>query len=64
MSSDTTGPVSIQTSAESVLSVPAWFGEVTLMARHPEQQGVLQAVSERVWHCLNLGRISLSPPVL
>jgi hypothetical protein len=28
--------------------VPAWFGEATLIARHLEQQGVLQAVNERV----------------
>ena len=40
--------VSIQASSESVPSVPAWFGEVTLIARHLEQQGVLGAVSERV----------------
>ena len=48
MNSVTSGSVSIQTSAESVPSVPAWFGEVSLMARHLEQQGVLQAVNERV----------------
>ena len=41
-------PVSIQASSESVPSVPAWFGEVTLIARHLEQRGVLGAVSERV----------------
>jgi hypothetical protein len=40
--------VSIQTSPESVPSVPAWFGEMTLLARHLEQQGVIQAVNERV----------------
>lgn len=28
--------------------MPAWFGEVTLLARHLEQQGVLSAASERV----------------
>jgi hypothetical protein len=48
MSNVTSGSVSIQTSAECVPSVPAWFGEVTLIARHLEQQGVLQAVNERV----------------
>ncbi len=48
MSSVGSCPVSIQTSPESVPSVPAWFGEVTLIARHLEQQGVLEAVNERV----------------
>src|SRR5262245_51705579 len=48
MSSEAASPVSIQASPESVPSVPAWFGEVTLIARHLEQQGVLQAVNERV----------------
>jgi hypothetical protein len=48
MSSETTSSVSIQASSESVPSVPAWFGEVTLIARHLEQQGMLQAVNERV----------------
>jgi hypothetical protein len=48
MSSVASGPVTIQTSAESVPSVPAWFGEVTLIARHLEQQGVFEAVKERV----------------
>ena len=41
-------PVNIQTSPESVPSVPAWFGEVTLIARHLEQQGVLVAGTEKV----------------
>jgi hypothetical protein len=48
MNSVVSSPVSIQTSPESVPSVPAWFGEVTLIARHLEQQGVLSAVSEKV----------------
>ena len=48
MSSVASSPVSIQTLAESVPSVPAWFGEVTLIVRHLEQQGVLNAVSEKV----------------
>lgn len=48
MSSVPASPVNIRTSPESVPSVPAWFGEVTLMARHLEQQGVFSAVSEKV----------------
>jgi hypothetical protein len=48
MSNVLPSPVSIQASPESIPSVPAWFGEVTLIARHLEQQGVLSAVSEKV----------------
>ncbi len=48
MSSAASCPVIIQASSESVPSVPAWSGELTLIARHLEQQGKLGAVSERV----------------
>jgi hypothetical protein len=48
MSSITSSSVTIEISAASVPSVPAWFGEVTLMAHHLQRQGVLTAVSERV----------------
>jgi len=48
MSNVPPSPVSIQASPESLPSVPAWFGEVTLIAWHLEQQGVLSAVSEKV----------------
>lgn len=48
MSSVPSCPVSIQASSESVPSVPAWFGEVTLIAQRLEQQGIFGAVSERV----------------
>ncbi len=47
MSRVSASSVTVQTSGESVPSVPAWFGEVTLITRHLEQQGVLSAVSER-----------------
>jgi hypothetical protein len=40
--------VTIQTSAESVLSPPSWFGEVVLLARYLKQQGVLEAMNERM----------------
>jgi hypothetical protein len=41
-------PVNIQTSAPSVPSIPAWFGEITLMAYHLQRQGVLAAIEEQV----------------
>jgi hypothetical protein len=41
-------PVNIQTSVESVPSLPPWFGEVTLIAQHLKRQGVLTAIEEQV----------------
>jgi hypothetical protein len=41
-------PVIIQTSAQSVPSIPDWFGEITLMVHHLQQQGVLAAIEEQV----------------
>src|SRR5438270_9819842 len=41
-------PVNIQTSVQSVPSIPDWFGEITLMAHHLQQQGVLAAIEEQV----------------
>jgi len=41
-------PVNIQTSARSVPSIPNWFGEITLVAHHLHQQGVLTAIEEQV----------------
>src|SRR6266700_2476318 len=40
--------VNIQTSVQSVPSIPDWFGEITLMAHHLQQQGVLAAIEEQV----------------
>ena len=40
--------VCIQTSAESVPSTPAWFGEVALLIPYLRQQGVLSAISSQV----------------
>src|SRR5258708_5730883 len=48
MRSHADATVTIQTSAESVLSPPSWFGEVVLLARYLKQQGVLEAINERV----------------
>src|SRR5712691_11377588 len=40
--------VNIQTFALSVPSVPAWFGEVTVIVSHLHHQGVLAEISEQV----------------
>ena len=40
--------VNIQASADSVSSLPCWFGEVTLMAHHLQRQEVLAAIEEQV----------------
>ena len=48
MNSDGAWPVSIQTSSESVPSVPDWFGELTLIVQYLKQHGVLEAINEGV----------------
>jgi hypothetical protein len=48
MTTIASSPVNIQTSAQSVPSIPAWFGEITLMAHHLQRQGVLAAIEEQV----------------
>jgi hypothetical protein len=48
MNSIADGSVSIQTSSQSVLSTPSWFGEATLIGEHLRKQGVLSAINERV----------------
>jgi hypothetical protein len=48
MSMDAPSSVSIQTSAEPIPSVPAWFGEVALLAHTLTRLGLLAAISERV----------------
>lgn len=40
--------VNIQTSAPSVPSVPAWFGEVVLIVGYLRKQGILTKIGERV----------------
>ena len=40
--------VNIQTSEPSVPSIPDWFGEITLLARHLQHQRVLAAIEEQV----------------
>jgi hypothetical protein len=48
MTSIADGSVIIQTSSESVLSTPSWFGEVVLIVEHLRRQGVLTKISEGV----------------
>src|SRR5919108_4499616 len=48
MSSITDFPVSIQTSSESVPSLPCWFGEVSLIAHVLQRHRVLSSIEERV----------------
>jgi len=48
MNSIADGSVIIQTSCQSRLSTPCWFGEATLLVEHLRKQGVLSAINERV----------------
>ena len=48
MSTDDPSSVSIQTEASPIPSVPAWFGEVALVAHTLTRQGLLSDISERV----------------
>src|SRR5205823_14549017 len=48
MNSIADGSVIIQTSSQSVLSTPSWFGEATLLVEHLRKQDVLSAICERV----------------
>src|SRR5579875_3634327 len=48
MSSIAEGSVIIQTSSESVASIPGWFGEVVLMTAHLRKHDVLTNSAERV----------------
>jgi hypothetical protein len=41
-------PVNIQTSAESIPAIPAWFGEITLFTHHLTRQKILERISEQV----------------
>ena len=48
MISIASSPLTIQTSAQSVPSTPGWMGEVTLIAHHLRQHGVLATIAEQV----------------
>src|SRR5258707_10166438 len=41
-------PVNIQTSVQSVPSIPPWFGEMTLMAHYLTHQKILTSIGEQV----------------
>jgi hypothetical protein len=40
--------IDIQTCPQDVPDLPVWFAEVTLLARHLRQRGILDAVREQV----------------
>ena len=48
MSTDNPSTVNIQTEASPISSVPAWFGEVALLAHTLTRLGLLSEISERV----------------
>jgi hypothetical protein len=48
MISIASGPVTIQTSAQSVPSTPGWMGEVVLIAHYLRKQGFLSTIAEQV----------------
>ncbi len=48
MTAIASSPVNIQTSEQSVPSIPGWFGEVTLIVEHLRKHGVLTKISEGV----------------
>jgi hypothetical protein len=48
MSTDNPSSVTIQTEASPISSVPAWFGEVALIAHTLTRLGLLSEISERV----------------
>src|SRR5258708_8547107 len=48
LSMDAFSSVNIQSSAEPIRSVPAWFGEVALLAHTLTRLGLLAEISERV----------------
>ena len=48
MSTDHPSSVTIQTEASPISSVPAWFGEVALLAHTLTRLGLLSEISERV----------------
>jgi hypothetical protein len=48
MTSITDGAVKIQTTSESNLSTPAWFGEVVVISRYLQKHKVLNLINEQV----------------
>ena len=48
MSSIASAVVHIQTSPQSIPSIPSWLEEITLIVHHLQRQGVLSALEEQV----------------
>ena len=48
MTSIADGSVNIQTTAESNLTAPGWFGEVVLLTAYLRKHGVLTKINEQV----------------
>src|SRR5262245_20354104 len=48
MTTCSTAPVDIHTNPHDVPSIPSWFAELILLARHFTQRGILAAISEHV----------------
>src|SRR3989454_3724177 len=48
MTSIADGSVNIQTTSQSNLATPCWFGEAVLLMAHLRKHGVLSKISERV----------------
>jgi hypothetical protein len=48
MNSIADATVIIQTSSESVPASPSWLGEVALLARYLDKQGILDAISQQM----------------
>ena len=48
MTSIADGSVNIQTTSESNLTTPCWFGEAVLLTAHLRKHGVLSKINEQV----------------
>jgi len=48
MNSIADATVNIQTSSETVPATPSWLGEVALLVRHLDRQGVFDAINQQV----------------
>ena len=51
MTSIADGLVKIQTTPESNISTPSWFGEVVVISRHLHTHGVRSLINEQVRGC-------------
>jgi hypothetical protein len=51
MRSHADGSVNIQTTSQSNLATPCWFGQAVLLTAHLRKHGILSKISERVRGC-------------